>query len=165
MFCTKCGSKIADESTTCSNCSHTVYPQFNVKKKTLIIIGVLFVSYFIFFSGNSRQLNLKQDLQPSFNSSQSSNIPAKGYELVCQGGVSKYQRNIIHVNCKDREEFINALQQAWLTLRLHNIGGTVEDLCWKAFNDAKDLHPSISFDNISDSFVARCNMGLEYVKD
>ena len=30
--------------------------------------------------------------------------------------------------------------------------------------DFKDMHPSISFDNISDSFLMRCNMGLAYVK-
>ena len=85
-------------------------------------------------------------------------------ELVCVGQQVKYGRTSIEVNCDDRFAVVESLKQAWFTLRLNNIGGTLEDMCWDAFNDAKDLHPSISFAGITDSFFVRCNMGLEYVK-
>ena len=68
------------------------------------------------------------------------------------------------MNCSDRKDFVETLGAAWRTLRKNSIGGTTEDLCWEAYKDAKDMHPSISFDNISDSFLMRCNMGLAYVK-
>jgi hypothetical protein len=85
-------------------------------------------------------------------------------ELVCVGQQVKYGRTGIEVNCDDRFAVVESLKQAWFTLRRNNIGGTLEDMCWDAFNDAKDLHPSISFAGITDSFFVRCNMGLEYVK-
>jgi hypothetical protein len=67
-------------------------------------------------------------------------------------------------NTNDRKEFVEALSHAWQTLRKNYIGGTAENLCWEAYNDAKDIHPTISFSNISDSFLMRCNMGLAYIK-
>ena len=85
-------------------------------------------------------------------------------ELVCGGQQAKYGRTAIEVNCDDRFTVVQSLKKAWFTLRQNNIGGTLEDMCWTAYNDAKDLHPSISFAGITDSFFVRCNMGLEYVK-
>ena len=67
------------------------------------------------------------------------------------------------VKCNNRKEFVETLRAAWMTLRKNSIGGTTEDLCWEAYKDARDMHPSISFENISDSFLMRCNMGLAYV--
>jgi hypothetical protein len=87
-----------------------------------------------------------------------------GIELVCQGGQSRSEHRAVVVDCSDRQDFIKKLGGAWQLLRKNSIGGSMEDLCWKAYNQAKDMHPSISFDNISDSFLARCNMGLAYVK-
>jgi hypothetical protein len=87
-----------------------------------------------------------------------------GIELVCKGRSPQSSNKPIYLNCSDRKEFVETLGSAWRTLRKNSIGGTTEDLCWEAYKDAKDMHPSISFDNISDSFLIRCNMGLAYVK-
>lgn len=87
-----------------------------------------------------------------------------GTELVCKGHQPQSNNKPIYVNCSDRKDFVETLGAAWRTLRKNSIGGTTEDLCWEAYKDAKDMHPSISFDNISDSFLMRCNMGLAYVK-
>jgi hypothetical protein len=87
-----------------------------------------------------------------------------GTELVCKGRQAQSNNKAVYVNCSDRKEFVETLGAAWRTLRKNSIGGTTEDLCWEAYKDARDMHPSISFDNISDSFLMRCNMGLAYVK-
>lgn len=87
-----------------------------------------------------------------------------GTELVCKGRSPQSNHKPYYFNCNDRKEFVDTLGKAWRTIRQNSIGGTVEDMCWQAYNQAKDMHPSISFSNISDSFTARCNMGLAYVK-
>lgn len=92
------------------------------------------------------------------------NLSFAGMELVCKGQQPHTNNKVIYVNCSNRKEFIENLGAAWQTLRKNYIGGTTEDLCWEAYRDAKDMHPSISFDNISDSFLMRCNMGLAYIK-
>ncbi len=87
-----------------------------------------------------------------------------GLELVCKGRQPTSNNKPVYVNCSERKAFVDALGSAWRTLRQNSIGGTTEDLCWQAYQQAKDMHPSISFENISDSFTARCNMGLAYIK-
>ena len=87
-----------------------------------------------------------------------------GIELVCKGHQAQSNNKAIYVNCSDRKEFVETLGSAWRTLRKSSIGGATEDLCWEAYNEAKDMHPSISFNNIFDSFLMRCNIGLAYVK-
>lgn len=83
-----------------------------------------------------------------------------GFVLVCKGGQAQTNNQTVFVDCSNRKEFVDMLGSAWQTFRDNSIGGTMEDLCWEAYNQAKDMHPSISFDNISDAFLARCNMGL-----
>ena len=85
-----------------------------------------------------------------------------GFELVCKGSRPQTNNQTVFVDCNNRKEFIDMLGSAWQTLRDNSIGGTMEDLCWQAYSDAKDMHPSIRFENISDAFLGRCNMGLEY---
>lgn len=87
-----------------------------------------------------------------------------GMELVCKGRSPQSNHKAVYFNCNDRKEFVDTLGKAWRTIRQNSIGGTVEDMCWEAYKDAKEMHPSISFGNISDSFTMRCNMGLAYVK-
>ncbi len=87
-----------------------------------------------------------------------------GIEMVCKGRQAQTNNKPVYVSCSYRREFVEALGAAWMTLRKNSIGGATEDLCWEAYKDAKALHPSISFENISDSFLTRCNMGLAYVK-
>lgn len=87
-----------------------------------------------------------------------------GYELVCKGGQARTNHKIVSVDCDNRKAFIDMLGAAWQELRKNRIGGSMEDMCWKAYSQAKDMHPSISFSNISDSFLVRCNMGLAYVQ-
>ena len=85
-------------------------------------------------------------------------------ELVCSGQEASDEKTRIGVDCSNRFVVVESLKQAWFTLRQNNIGGSLEDMCWDAYNDAKGLHPSISFEGITDSFFIRCNMGLEYVE-
>jgi hypothetical protein len=87
-----------------------------------------------------------------------------GFEMVCEGHSSQSNARVISVNCADRNSFIEALRTGWQLLRANNIGGTLENLCWEAYNQARDMHPSISFRDISDAFLMRCNVGLEYVR-
>jgi hypothetical protein len=95
----------------------------------------------------------------------SSNINA-GYELACEGYPPQNSNHrLVSIDCDNRKIFIGTLRDSWLTLRREGIGGTLENLCWEAYTDAKELHPSISLLNISGSFLMRCNMGLAHVKD
>lgn len=87
-----------------------------------------------------------------------------GMELVCKGRSPQSNHKAVYFNCNDRKEFVDTLGKAWRTIRQNSIGGSVENMCWDAYNQAKEMHPSISFSNISDSFTMRCNMGLAYVK-
>jgi hypothetical protein len=87
-----------------------------------------------------------------------------GYELVCKGRQARSNHKPVLVDCANRKDFVEKLGMGWRTLRRESIGGSMENLCWEAYNQARDMHPSISFDNISDSFLMRCNMGLAYVQ-
>ena len=86
-----------------------------------------------------------------------------GFELVCKGRQARSQHKVVWVDCANRKDFVEKLGAGWRTLRKESIGGSMENMCWEAYKQAKDMHPSISFDNISDSFLTRCNMGLAYV--
>ena len=86
-----------------------------------------------------------------------------GIELVCKGGQARTNHKTVYVDCDNRKAFIEMLGAAWQELRKNSIGGSIEDMCWQAYNQAKDMHPSISFSRISNSFLIRCNMGLVYV--
>lgn len=87
------------------------------------------------------------------------------YELVCKGHRPQMRNQTpIYVNCANRKEVIDKLGAAWKTLRKEGIGGSTEDLCWKPYKQAKELHPSISFEGIAPTFFMQCNMALQYVK-
>jgi hypothetical protein len=86
-----------------------------------------------------------------------------GFELVCKGRQAQSKQKIVQVDCANRKDFIDKLGAAWRTLRQNSIGGHLENMCWESYSQAKDIHPSISFNEISDGFLMRCNMGLEYV--
>jgi hypothetical protein len=89
-----------------------------------------------------------------------------GYELVCSGYNPQSNHKTVEVDCKNRKAFIDTLRKAWRTLRQNNIGGTTENLCWEAYSQAKDLHPSIGMrPDLASTFLMRCNMGLRYVQD
>ena len=86
-------------------------------------------------------------------------------ELVCNGRRPENpQQRTIFVDCSNRKAVIDMLGSAWSTLRKQGIGGHTEDFCWKAYQKAKELHPSIEFDDIAPTFFMQCNMALEYVK-
>lgn len=86
-------------------------------------------------------------------------------ELVCKGRQpQKSNQRAIYVDCSDRKAVIDSLGAAWSTLRKERIGGQTEDMCWKPYNRAKELHPSIQFNNIAPTFFMECNMALQYVK-
>ena len=87
-----------------------------------------------------------------------------GYELICKGRQARSSHKPVAVDCANRKDFIEKLGMGWRTLRKESIGGSMENMCWEAYSQAKDMHPSISFENISDSFLVRCNMGLAYVQ-
>jgi hypothetical protein len=95
----------------------------------------------------------------------SSNINA-GYELACEGYPPPNSgHKLLSIDCNNRKIFIGMLKDSWLSLRRGGIGGTLENLCYEAYTDAKELHPSISFLSVSESFLMRCNMGLAYLQD
>jgi len=85
-----------------------------------------------------------------------------GMELVCKGRQARSNHKVISVDCTKRKEFVDMLGAAWRKLREEHIG-QFENMCWEAYNQAKDIPPSISFSDISDGFLMRCNMGLAYV--
>jgi hypothetical protein len=87
-----------------------------------------------------------------------------GYELVCTGAQARSNQKVIYINCENRIEFITAIGTAWRDIRNNQIGGQIADVCRDAYMDAKELHPSISFRDISDAFTSRCNMGLAYIR-
>ena len=86
-------------------------------------------------------------------------------QLVCKGQQPQMQnQKPIYVDCTNRKEVIDMLGAAWSELRKQRIGGSTEDMCWKPYQKAKEMHPSIPFDNIASTFFMQCNMALQYVK-
>ena len=85
-------------------------------------------------------------------------------QLVCKGQQPQMQnQNSIFVDCSNRKEVIDMLGAAWSELRKQGIGGSTEDMCWKPYQRAKEMHPSIQFDGIAQTFFMQCNMALQYV--
>ena len=85
-----------------------------------------------------------------------------GNELVCKGRQARSNHRVITVDCSKRKEFVDMLGAAWRKLREEHIG-QFENMCWEAYSQAKEIPPTISFSDISDGFLIRCNMGLAYV--
>ena len=86
-------------------------------------------------------------------------------ELLCNGEKPRLQnQKQIFVNCSNRKEVIDILGWSWQKLRQQGIAGVTEDMCYKPFKRAKELHPSIPFDGIAQTFLMECNMALQYVK-
>ena len=83
--------------------------------------------------------------------------------------IKNYYRNVknqkqIFVNCANRKEVVDILGWGWQKLRQQGIAGVTEDMCYKPYIRAKELHPSISFDGVAQTFLMECNMGLQYLK-
>lgn len=92
-----------------------------------------------------------------------SNVSA--VQLVCKGYQPQMQdQKPIYVDCSNRKTVIDVLGASWSTLRKQGIGGSTEDMCWDPYNRAKEMHPSIPFDNIAPTFFMQCNMALQYIK-
>ena len=87
-----------------------------------------------------------------------------GYELVCKGSQPTSANKPISVDCSDRKQVVDTLGAAWKEVRANSIGGSTEDMCWKPYQRAKEMHPSISMNGIAQTFFAQCNMALQYVK-
>ena len=86
-------------------------------------------------------------------------------ELLCYGEQPRLQnQKQIFVNCSNRKEVIDILGWGWQKLRQQGIAGVTEDMCYKPYIRAKELHPSIPFDGIAQTFLMECNMALQYVK-
>ena len=86
-------------------------------------------------------------------------------ELVCKGQQQRDgNQRAIMVDCTNRIEVIEYFQSAWQLLRKERIRGDLENICWKGFQKAENMHPSIPFDNLAGTFFFQCNMGLAYVK-
>ena len=86
-------------------------------------------------------------------------------ELLCYGEKPRLQtQKQIFVNCSNRKEVIDILGWGWQKLRQQGIAGVTEDMCYKPYIRAKELHPSISFDGVAQTFLMECNMGLQYLK-
>jgi hypothetical protein len=90
---------------------------------------------------------------------------AQAVELVCRGDSPRNpQQRAITVDCSDRKAVIDTLGAAWQTLRKQGIGGSTENMCWDPYQTAQEMHPSISFNGIAQTFFMQCNMALQYVK-
>ncbi|MEO0048641.1 MAG: hypothetical protein RLZZ410_1600 [Pseudomonadota bacterium] len=90
---------------------------------------------------------------------------AQALELVCKGYQPRASnQRPIYVDCSDRKAVIDSLGAAWSTLHKERIGGQTEDMCWRPYNRAKEMHPSIQFNNIAPTFFMECNMAMQYVK-
>ena len=87
-----------------------------------------------------------------------------GYELICKGSQPTSANKPISVDCNDRKQVVDTLGAAWREVRANSIGGSTEDMCWKPYQRAKELHPSISMNGIAQTFFTQCNMALQYVK-
>lgn len=87
-----------------------------------------------------------------------------GVELVCKGSSARSNHTAKYVDCSDRQAVVGVLGAAWKTLRSQGIGGSTEDMCWDPYNRAKEIHPSIPFNNIAPTFFMQCNMALQYIK-
>lgn len=86
-------------------------------------------------------------------------------ELVCKGQQQRDRsQRVVMVDCNNRKEVIEYLESSWLLLRRERIGGQMEEMCWKPYQQAEGIHPSISFNTIASTFFAQCNMALSYVK-
>jgi hypothetical protein len=93
-----------------------------------------------------------------------SSTATAGYELVCKGAAPTSANKAVIVDCTDRIKVIDTLGAAWKEVRANRIGGSTEDMCWKPYQKAKSIHPSISMDGIAQTFFMQCNMALQYVK-
>ena len=90
---------------------------------------------------------------------------ASAIELVCKGREPRMQnQKPIYVDCSSRKDVIDILGAAWRELRKQGIGGSTENMCWKPYQKAQEIHPSIRLDNIAPTFFVQCNMALQYVK-
>jgi hypothetical protein len=86
-------------------------------------------------------------------------------ELVCKGQQQRDRnQRAVMVDCSNRKEVIEYLESSWLLLRRERIGGQMEEMCWKPYQQAEGIHPSISFNSIASTFFAQCNMGLSFIK-
>ncbi len=86
-------------------------------------------------------------------------------ELVCKGEQQNDpSQKMVQVDCSNRKAVIDMLGSAWRALRKEGIGGSTEDMCWRPFNRAKELHPSIDMNGIASTFLSECNIGLQYLK-
>jgi len=86
-------------------------------------------------------------------------------ELYCAGQKQRdpSQRGV-KVDCSDRSEVIGHLGGAWRVLRENSIGGTMEDMCWKPYKKAKEIHPAVDSTGWAPAMFAQCNVALRYIK-
>lgn len=90
---------------------------------------------------------------------------AQGLELVCRGQAQQNSgQRVVEVECANRKLVVDILEKAWVTLRTEGIGGSMEDLCWSAFNKAKEIHPSIDMKGVAPILFMQCNTALQYIK-
>ena len=88
-----------------------------------------------------------------------------GLELVCEGYRQQTNHKPVRVDCSNRKSVVDMLGAAWQELRGNGIGGSLEDMCWDSYQDARKLHPAIGMrPDIATTFFARCNMGLGYLQ-
>lgn len=87
-----------------------------------------------------------------------------GYELVCEGYRPSSSHTTVKVDCSNRQAVIEALGNAWYTLRQQGIEGTIGDMCWKPYQRVKELHPAVPLDRIAGTFFLQCNVALQYAR-
>ena len=85
-----------------------------------------------------------------------------GVELVCEGDQPRSEHKVVKVDCLDREDVLKKVGGAWQLLRKN--GSFLEDMCWKAYQQAKKIPPQMSMQGIAGNFIYPCTMGLAELK-
>ena len=73
------------------------------------------------------------------------------------------QRAIV-VDCSNAEDVAEKLLNAWQQLRDANLGLVFEDMCWRPYKQAQNIHPVIDPRDWSPGFLSRCNTALRYIR-
>lgn len=73
------------------------------------------------------------------------------------------QRAIV-VNCSDADDVTEKLLSAWQMLRTGGVGQVFEDMCWRSYKQAQEIHPIIDPRDWSPGFLGRCNLALRYIR-
>ncbi len=99
---------------------------------------------------------------------------ANAASLVCKGDqkalywAKDFGQRAIEVDCSNRKKVEDSIKNAWLAVRTGINAGKIrphlEELCWKAFNDVKELNKLVPIDQVAPIHFSQCNMAFGQVE-